>query len=115
MFRLNAGLMVTISPTWNLWKGIRFSSPAVHGTRGQRSSTADQFVLLPRTLEKHLPYTIGNLEGPFELILDESPRDGLPPYCGSESAVFPNSPVDVWCIGCKLGLASHGPAIDRQR
>jgi hypothetical protein len=51
--------------------------------------------LWPASPENHGPCTIETLEGPFEPIIDEFPREVLKTYRSSKRTVCTNSPVDV--------------------
>jgi hypothetical protein len=60
---------------------------------------------LPCAPEKSLPFAIEDLEGPLELIPDESSPERLKAYRRPEGAAFVNSSVDVGRIALKPCLA----------
>ncbi len=66
-------------------------------------------------LENHFPCTTETVEGPFEPILDEIPREMLEANRCSERAIFPNSPVNVLCLALERSTACHNLSKDGQR
>src|SRR4249920_2307296 len=70
---------------------------------------------LRRALENHFPRTFETVEGPFELVLDESPPDGLPSYCASKRAIFPNSPANLLGLALERGSTCQNLSKDGQR
>ena len=72
-------------------------------------------VHLRRALESHFPRTFETVEGPFELVLDESPPDGLPAYRASKRAIFPNSPANLLGLALERGATCHNLSKDGQR
>jgi hypothetical protein len=52
------------------------------------------------------------LKGSLELVFAEFPHEVLEAYRASKRAVWPNSPVDVSCIGAELRFAYHFLAHD---
>jgi hypothetical protein len=79
------------------------------------ASTSPVSRALLRALENLVPCTIETVEGPFELVLGELPREVLQAYRGSQRAVCCNSPTDVSSTEVEPGLAYCIFAIDRQR
>ena len=52
------------------------------------------------------------MKGSLERVFIEFPHKVLEAYCPSKRAIWPNSPIDVSCIGAELRFAYHFLAQD---
>ena len=66
----------------------------------------------PAALKNYGPCTIEALKGTLELVFTEFPHEVLKAYRASKRAIWPNSPIDVSCIGAELRVAYHFLAQD---
>ena len=52
------------------------------------------------------------MKGSLELVFVEFPHEVLETYRAAKRTVWPNSPIDVSCIGAELRFSYHFPAQD---